>query len=133
MTRIETEIVPVAQSQEAVFRFLSDFNNLEKLMPSQVTNWTSTTDTCMFTLGGMATVGMRLASSTPNSKIHIVSEGGKIPFSFTLDAHITEVSAASCTGQLIFEADINMFLKPMVEPPLRNFFNMLAGKLKDIQ
>jgi hypothetical protein len=131
MTRIETETVTTAKSQEEVFAFLSNLNNLEKLMPSQVTNWKSTNETCSFTLAGMATVGMRIASSTPHSLINLVSEGGKIPFSFTLDIHLAQADTGS-TGKLLFQADINPFLRPMVEPPLRNFFNMLIGKLKDL-
>jgi hypothetical protein len=133
MTRIETETVTTAKSQEEVFAFLTDLNNLEKLMPSQVTNWKSTTETCSFTLGGMATVGMRIAGSTPHSLINLVSDGGKIPFSFTLDIHIGAAPEGSgSTGKLLFQADINPFLRPMVETPLRNFFNMLVGKLKDL-
>lgn len=133
MTRIETEIVPVNKSQEEVFNKLSDFNTFKHVMPEQVTDWQSTTDTCSFKIAGMATVGMRRASSTPHDQIHIVSEGGKLPFGFTLDAIIKSTSESSSTVQLIFEADINMFLKPMVEPPLRNFFNMIAGKMKDLK
>lgn len=133
MTRIETETVTTAKSQEEVFAFLTNLNNLEKLMPSQVTNWKSTSENCSFTLGGMATVGMRIASSTPHSLINLVSDGGKIPFSFTLDIHLAPAASGSgSTGKLLFQADINPFLRPMVEPPLRNFFNMLIGKLKDL-
>jgi hypothetical protein len=132
MSKIESEIVPIAKSQEHIYNFLSDFNNFEKLMPPQVTEWESTADSCSFNLNNMAKVGMKIISRTPSNLIQIESDGGKLPFAFTLDAHVVKVSDNSCTGQLIFEADIPIFLRPMVEKPLGHFFNLLAKKMADI-
>lgn len=133
MTHIETEKVNCQQPAEKIYTFLTDFNNFKALMPPQVSNWQSTTDTCTFTINNMATVGMKIESKTPHSKIHIVSDGGKVPFSFTLDVNITAVDTNSCIGQLIFDADIPIFIRPMVEGPLTNFFNMLAKKMAEIK
>lgn len=132
MSHIETEKISCNKSAEHIFNFLSDFNNFKSLMPPQVTNWQSTADTCTFTINNMATVGMKIESKIPHSKIHIVSDGGKVPFSFTLDVVLTSTGPDSCIGQLIFDADIPIFLKPMVEGPLGNFFNLLAKKMADI-
>lgn len=132
MTHIETEKVNCSEPAEKIFTFLSDFNNFKALMPPQVTNWESTADTCSFTINNMATVGMKVLSKEPHSKIHIGSDGGKLPFSFTLDVLITANDDTSSVGQLVFDADIPIFLRPMVEGPLKNFFNMLAAKMADI-
>ena len=131
MTKIESDITEIPQ--EKIFSFLGDFNNFEKLMPSQVSDWKSTKDTCSFNISGMAHVAMKIESSTPNSKIHMVSDGGKLPFAFTLDALVNSKTENSCTGQLIFEADIPIFIRPMVTGPLTNFFNALAKKMADIK
>jgi carbon monoxide dehydrogenase subunit G len=133
MTHIETEKVNCAQPAEKLYTFLTDFNNFKALMPSQVTNWQSTHDTCTFTINNMATVGMKIEYKTPHSKIHIISDGGKVPFSFTLDVLITAVDANNSIGQLVFDADIPIFLRPMVEGPLGNFFNLLAKRMADIK
>lgn len=133
MTKIESDIIQIPQSQEKIFLFLSDFNNFEKLMPEQVTEWKSTKETCSFNISGMAKVAMKIESAVPNSKVHIVSDGGKLPFTFTLDALINSTGDNSCTGQLIFEADIPIFIRPMVTGPLGKFFNLLAQKMKDIK
>ncbi|HET6990622.1 MAG TPA: hypothetical protein VFJ43_04825 [Bacteroidia bacterium] len=134
MTKIESEIVAIPQPQEKIFLFLNDFTNFEKLMPSTVTNWKATKDTCSFTISGMAHVALKIESSVPNSKIHMVSvDDGKLPFAFTLDALINSSGDSSCTGQLVFEGDIPIFIRPMVTGPLGNFFNALAAKMKDIK
>lgn len=134
MTTIESEVVAIPQTQEKVFLFLSDFTNFEKLMPSTVTEWKATKDTCSFTISGMAHVALKIESTTPNTKVHMVSvDGGKLPFAFTLDSIITATGDSSCTGQIVFNGDIPIFIKPMVTGPLGNFFNALASRMKDIK
>lgn len=132
LTKIESEVSEINNSAENVFNYLADFNNFGTLMPPQVTNWQSTTDECSFTINGMATIGMKIIEKTPHSKISISSHG-KVPFDFKLFILITEKDAANCTGQLIFESELNPMIKMMVEKPLGNFFNMLAKKMKDIK
>ena len=132
LTKIESEKVEIDNAAENIFNYLSDLNNFEKLMPSQVTNWTSTADECSFTINGMATIGMKIIEKAPFSKISIISNG-KVPFEFKLFVLITEKDASSSVGQLTFESDMNPMIKMMVEKPLGNFFNMLAQKMKDIK
>lgn len=132
LTKIESEIVEINNSAENIYNYLSDFKNFEKLMPEQVTNWTSTSDECSFSIKGMATIGMKIIEKTPFSKITINSNG-KVPFEFQLFVFITEKDATNSVGQLIFESDLNPMLKMMVVKPLGNFFNMLAHKMKSIK
>lgn len=131
MTRIESEKVEVSKSASEIFGMLTDFRNFEKLMPSQVSNWEASKDECSFTIQGMAKIGMKIAETKPNSYIKIISKD-KTPFDFVLHVHIDEKGKAS-VGQLIFEAPLNPFMKMMVEKPLTNFFNYLAGKIKDLK
>ena len=130
--KIESEKTDVNNSAEKTFNFLSDFNNFQKLMPPQVTNWQSTADECSFTISGMASLGMKIVSKTPNSEIKIISNGGKIPFTFNLNVLITEAGENKCVSQLVFESDMNPMLKMMVEKPLGNFFNLLASRMKEL-
>lgn len=129
--KIESNKSEINKPSAEVFSFLSDFNNFQKLMPPQVTNWKSTADECSFTLSGMASIGMKILEKIPNSKIKI-SSSGKVPFAFTLDILLSENSPAQTTVQLIFESDLNPMMAMMVEKPLRNFFNLLAGKMKEV-
>lgn len=132
MMKIESDIVEIENSSANVFSFLSDFNNFKSMMPPQVSDWKSTVDDCSFVINGMATIGMKIVNKVPSSLINITSDG-KVPFNFTLDVHITQVDENKCKGQLIFNGDINMMMKMMVEKPLTNFFNILANKMKDIK
>ena len=100
-------------------------------MPPQVVDWQSTENDCVFKISGLATIGMKIVEKIPNSLIKI-SSNGKVPFEFTLNVNLSETSPTQTTGQLIFEADLNPMMKMMVEKPLRNFFNILAQKMKEV-
>jgi carbon monoxide dehydrogenase subunit G len=132
MTRIESNRTEVLQSPEQAFAFLSDFNNYQALMPEQVTDWKSDTDTCSFNIKGMASLGMAMESKTPNSEIRI-KRNGKAPFDFFLVCKIEPGNNNNTSFlTLFFDADLNPFLKMMAEKPLGNFLNLLVNRYKSI-
>lgn len=125
MTRIETNHELSSNTQEKLFQFLSDLNNFEQLMPEgKIEKWSSNADECEFTIKGMARIGLKKESATPNNLIKIKSFG-KVPFNFDLDIYLEEKEAKT-EVYMIFNGDINAFMKMMVEKPLTNFFNILV-------
>ncbi|HMT28647.1 MAG TPA: hypothetical protein PKD91_05140 [Bacteroidia bacterium] len=132
MTRIESHEVEVNQSPSQIFNFLSNFNNYQQLMPEQVTDWVSDSETCSFNIKGMASLGMAMESKTPDSEIKI-KRNGKAPFDFFLICNIGEgTTSGKATLKLYFDADLNPFLKMMAEKPLTNFLNLLVDRYKSI-
>ncbi len=130
MTKIDSDKVSVQKSAKEIFEFLGNFNNFQKLMPEQVTNWESTEDECSFTIAGMASLGMKIQEKTPNSLIRVMRHG-KAPFDFFLNCAI-EDKGNDCDVQLSFDADLNPMLKMMAVKPLTNFLNLLVNKLKEL-
>ncbi len=130
MTRLESDTVTVNKTAKEVFEFLSDFNNYQRLMPDQVSDWKSTTGDCVFTIKGMATLGMKMKEKIPFTSI-IIERNGKAPFDFLLSCNIKDMQS-HCEAQLYFDADLNPMLKMMASKPLTNFLNMIAAKLKEI-
>ena len=128
---IKSEQVTLNVSQENVFMFLKNMNNWEQLMPKEkIKEWQSTESECSFKIESLASIGLKLENSTPNSELKIES-AGKSPFPFTINVNVTEVESETSNAQLIFNGQVNPFLKAMVQTPLTNFFNMLADKLKN--
>ena len=94
-----------------------------------VSHWQSDTDSCTFTIKGMAEIGMKIDERIPSHTLKLVSHG-KVPFKFNLDILIRpDASGSNCETSIVFNGDINMFMKMMVETPLTNFFKMLLEKL----
>lgn len=130
MASYKSDKITIHKSQEDIYTFLSDFNNFEKLMPEQVTNWKSTNESCSFTIQGMADLAMKMGERTEFSKVIYVSDGNK-PFAFDLNTDII-VNGNDSETQIILNADLNPMLKMMASRPLQNFVNLLVNKLKEV-
>lgn len=131
MTTFDSDEVNINRSSSFVYDFLSDFNNFEKLMPPQISEWQSDGESCSFNIQNMATLGMRYESKTPHQHIKINSEG-KSPFPFDLQCFIQENSLEACKVKLQFNAKMSPMIKMMAARPLENFINILAVKLKEV-
>ena len=131
-TIIESDKVIVNAQRKEVFEFIADFNNIIQLLPQdKISDWQSTNDDCSFKIQNAAVIPLVKSSVDEFSKINIVS-GEKAPFPFTLVVHLNEKGEGT-EAFLIFEGDINPFLKMMVVKPLTNLFNYMANKLKIVE
>mgnify|MGYP001614246535 CR=1 FL=1 len=132
MTKIETAKVQVQKTAEEIFNFLLNFNNFQKLMPEgKVSGWNSSDKDFSFVFSGMARIGMAHSSNEPNKVIHIVCHGSN-PFDFTLKVIIDGKEDGTSEVKMDFEAEINPFIKAMVEKPLDSFFNALTQNLQKL-
>ena len=131
MTKIESKERTINSSAENIFSFLSDFNNFEELMPSKVSDWTSTKESCYFSISGIANLGMKITEKTAFSQITMVDDG-KVPFKFNfiIDINTTENEATSIV-KLTFDADLNPMLKVIAVSPLRDFLESLLNHLEE--
>jgi len=128
--RIESQKLIINCLAEEVFNTLGNFDNFTSLLPEQVANWQSTGETCSFEVKGLATLGLRITSKAPFSKIIMKGEG-KIPFGFNLETYIQDAGDQQCQVQLIIDADMNPFIAMMAEKPLQNFVDTLLTRLKE--
>ena len=129
-TIIESEKKVIKASVEEVFNYLSDFNNIKDLLPQdKISDWTADMNACSFKIQNMATIPLVKERVEAPNKIFIIS-GEKAPFTFTLVVHINQKENLS-EGYLVFDGDINPFLKMMVMNPLTNLFNYMAHKLQE--
>ncbi|MFN0031822.1 MAG: hypothetical protein ACKVOR_06665 [Flavobacteriales bacterium] len=128
MTQIESKKVTVSASTESVFDFLSDMNNIQKLLPlDKITEWKSDEKSCSFKIQNAYTIGLNHMGGTPHSTVNYESAQGS-PFAFTLNTQLS-VNDNGTDAQLFCEADINPFLKMIVTGPLKNLFDYMAERL----
>ena len=127
---ITSDTVSINRSSQEVYDFLADLNNFEKIMPEQVEKWTSSVDTCHFTVKGMASLGLKVTQLIPYSMIALTRNGNS-PFDYTISCNISENDGKSCVN-MVFESDMNTVMKMLAEKPLTNFLNMLVHNLEKV-
>lgn len=128
MHHIKSKTIAVNASATRVFDFISDFNNMEKLMPEKVVDWKSTMTTCTFTIQGMATLNMKQGQNKSNEQVQMIADG-KNPFQYDLNTLISAQGADASEIYLQLNADLNPMLAMMAKKPLENFVNILAEEL----
>lgn len=128
MHHIKSKTIAVRASASRVFNFISDFNNMEKLMPEKVVDWKSTMTTCTFTIQGMATLNMKQGQNKSNEQIQMIADG-KNPFQYDLNTFISSQGEDASEVFLQLNADLNPMLAMMAKKPLENFVNILAEEL----
>lgn len=128
MTRIESKEVVISANEKVCFDFLMDLNNYELLLPKKsISNWESDEKSCSFKIQKTYKLAMKYSESEPTSKILVVSGEGS-PFSFDLYINLSG-NGETTSAQLVCHADINPFLKMMVEKPLNNLFDYMAERM----
>lgn len=133
MTTIKSDTVIVRNSAKEIFSYLKDMNNFIALLPQdKISDWQATSEQCSFRIQGAVIIPLVLDTTEEFSKLHIKS-GEKAPFPFTLDISITAKSETECEGFLVFNGEMNTFIRLMAEKPLTNLFNYIAKKLVEVK
>ena len=124
---ITGKTVTVNSDISSVFNFLADFNNFEHLMPEQVSEWKSDSESCSFSVKGMGKVGMKYAKKEAPFHIEMVPYG-KTPVSFSLKINLAEEGPVTkATGEV--DANLNPMLAMMAKRPLENLMNEITQHL----
>lgn len=133
MTTINSNTVTVRNSAKEVFIWLCDMNNFKVLLPEdKISEWQSDTGQCSFKVQNAILIPLIFVSKNDFDTIHIKS-GEKAPFPFTLDVHIKEKGNNECEGHLVFNGELNVFLKMVAERPLQNLFNHIAKRVAEVK
>jgi carbon monoxide dehydrogenase subunit G len=128
MTRIESKKVTIAKPAAELYAFLQDMNNFQQLLPEgRISEWQSDGKSCSFKVQGAATIGLMLDGGEAPSLVKMKATE-RSPFPFTLDVHLQEANGSTTLWQ-IFNADLNPFIKMMVEKPLGNLFDHIAERM----
>ena len=128
MTRIESKHVRIARPAQDVYTFLQDMNNFQQLLPEdRISDWKADARQCSFKVQGAATIGLQLDGGTSPNHVRMKATE-RSPFPFTLDVHLLSENGHTKAWQ-VFNADLNPFIKLMVEKPLKHLFDHIADRM----
>lgn len=128
--KIESKKAQIQASPQEVFSFLMNLQNLIHILPKdQLSDFKASEDECSFKVQGGVIISLVKIGHEDQSKIFLKS-GEKSPFPFTLTINMSE-NQGGTSGYLLFDGEVNMFLKMMVERPLTNLFNYMSNELEN--
>jgi hypothetical protein len=126
--KIKADNVVVNADPATVRAFLADSNNMEYLLPTdKISDFHATKEGCSFKVQGGITISLLQNGDNGSNELYMKS-GEKSPFPFELTIFMNEMDGKT-DGYILFDGQVNAFLKMMVEKPLTNLFNYMSKKL----
>ena len=135
MENIESKQGKIAASAETVYNFLSDFRNLDSLIPAdKVQDWTSTEETCSFSVPQAGNIQLKLTEKEPFKLIRVEPEGsGIMGMGFSLFIQMMEAGEMDTRIKLTFRAEMNPMIKMMVAGPLKKGLDQIVDTVENIR
>lgn len=125
--------VTLQANQKSVYEFLADFNNFEKLMPDQITNWKSDKETCSFTIQGMTDLSLRYTSKQAYHTIKVDPDGkSPIDFDLNLQLQVSDLDEQKTIGTIEINAKLNPMMAMVAKRPLENLVEVMSKKLNEV-
>ncbi|MBN1186372.1 MAG: SRPBCC family protein [Bacteroidales bacterium] len=133
MTTFESRIGKVESSDELVYNFLSDFNNFEIIIPQDKSlEFTSTEDTCSFTVAPIGKIGLKIIEREPYKLIKITGDENS-KFEFFIWIQIKQVAENDTRIRVTLKADLNPLIKMMASKPLQQFVDSLIDRMENFE
>lgn len=131
--KLESKIGKIDQKDETVYNFLSDFNNFKNIIPAdKVKNFSSTSDSCSFTIDMIGETGFRIIEKEPFKLIKL-SSLEKSKFDFKLWIQLKDLENKTTAVRLTMEVELNPMLEMMAKKPLQNFLDTLVEKISELK
>lgn len=136
MKRIESSVKQIPYPQDSVYNKVSDLSNLSSLaemIPADqkemfsIENLQCTPDQVSCTVSPIGEIVFGVVSREPYKCVKL--ETMRSPIKFTMWIQIVSTGSTSCKLKLTVDADLNIFMAKMVEKPIADTLEKLAGML----
>lgn len=123
--------VAIDKPVEAIYNFLSDFNNHQKLMPDNISDWSSTTDEARFSVQNMAKLALKISNRIENQAIIIVP-AAEVPFNVEMRWVLADLGDNTTEAILTISAELNMVMKMLASGPLKKLAEQQTEALRKL-
>lgn len=134
MTTFESSIREIQAPQERVFETLSNLENIskfiDKIPEEKRSSLTYDADSFSINVPPVGKISMRIVEREAPKTIKLESVESPTPFNFWVQ--LLPVTENTCKTKLTLKADVNPFIKTMVQKPLEEAMEKLADTIQII-
>jgi len=131
MSKFESSVKRLDYPQQTVYEKMSDLRNLEKVrdrIPAdKVADFDSGEDWVSLSVAPIGTVKLKIVEREEPKCIKMETE--KSPFPFTLWVQLLPLDESSCKMKLTVKAELNPFIKMLIEKPLTEGVEKVADAI----
>ncbi len=134
MTKFESSIKEIPYSSELVYSKLSDLNNLEaikdKIPEEKAKDLTFDTDNVSVSVHPIGKIALQIIEREPTKCIKFETTSSPAPFNLWIQ--LVPTSETSCKVKLTLGAQLNPFIKGMVQKPLQEGLEKIVELLSKL-
>jgi hypothetical protein len=133
-TKFESSVKQIPYSQEAVFRNISDLRNLEKVRDrvpeDKVNDFTFDQDTVSLNVAPVGELKLRICDREEPKCVKFETVQSPVPFNVWIQ--VLPVDENNAKMKVTVKAELNPFIKSMVEKPLQEGVEKIADALAQV-
>jgi hypothetical protein len=134
-SKFESTVREILYPQQSVYNGLSNLENLEKVkdrIPAdKVKDFTFDKDTISISVAPVGQIKLRVVERDEPKCIKFETVQSPVPFNFWIQ--LLPVTETSCKMKLTIKAELNPFIKGMVQKPLQEGIEKIADALQMIK
>lgn len=134
MTQFESSVKVIPYAQGRVYSKLSDLKNLEgvqdRLPADKIKEISFDSDSLSFSIAPAGQVTLRICEREPEKCIKFETTTSPLPFNLWIQ--IVPTAAEECKIKLTIKADVNPFIKGMIQKPLKDGLEKMVEMLSNI-
>lgn len=131
MTEYVSEIKQIPQNDEQIFALLSDLSNLERVKDripqDKIKDFEFDKDSCSFSVNPVGKITFQIVDREPFKTIKFQTTNSPVPLFLWIQ--LKQVADMDTRMRLTVRAELNSFLKPLVEKPLKDALEKIATVL----
>jgi carbon monoxide dehydrogenase subunit G len=129
MIKAESQVKELDSDMKEVFGFLSNLKNLEPHIPAdKVRNFKAEENSCSFQVDMIGDATINIVDKEPYKSIKF-SGNKNTSFPFDMWVQLKESTPGKTFMKLTLHAEVNMMMKMIVEPILKNGVETIADKI----
>jgi len=131
MTKVVSKIKAIQQDDQKIYAFLSDFRNLDELVPrDKIQNWESSAESCRFDVTGVGSLSMEMVEKEPYKLVKVQTRQSS-PMGVTLWMQIKQKNPGDSRIRLTAQASMNPLMKAMISKYLQQGIDAMVDKLAE--
>lgn len=134
MSKFESSIKQIPYAVEDVYRNISDLSNLERVRDrvpqDKLQDFEFDSDSVQVSVAPVGTIKLRIIEREENKCVKFETEQSPIPFNLWIQ--VLPVDENSSKMKVTVKAELNPFIKAMVEKPLQDGVEKIADALAQV-
>lgn len=134
MTEFVSEVKTIPYNEDRIFDMLSDLSNLEKVRDripeDKIKDFEFDTDSCSFNVAPVGKITFQIVEREPNKTIKFATTNSPVPL--FLWVQLKQMEENDTRLKLTVRAELNPFIKPMVQKPLQEALDKISTLLASL-